>query len=259
METNSFFDIKRLKYLLLRQLSFNSKAMLIATGAVMGVIMFIGTMVLLFSYKTIEPASFLNSIFPSFFIVGYIFSSIIFSELNSPHRGYMYLTLPASAFEKLVSAWLICSLGYVLFFIVVMYVLNFYFIAIAAAFTMKTVPVFNLLEPGGLKIFGVYLVTQSVFFLGSLYFRRLNFLKTLLALFVVVFAISLYSGLLSKILFFSHERNMQWWSMNINSHQAGMKHFAEDIIVPAAKILFWGCTAPFFLLVSYYRLKEREV
>lgn len=259
MDNNSFFDIKRLKLLLMRQLSFNSKALLIATGAVMGLIMFIGTMVLIFSFKTIEQAPFLNSIFPSFFIVGFIFTSIVFSELNSPHRGYMYLTLPASALEKLASAWLICSIGFVLYFLVVMYLLNFYFIGIAALFTTKSVSVFNLFDPGILKIFGVYLVTQSVFFLGSLYFRRLNFLKTVLALFVVSFAIALFSSILSKILFFSHSGNMPWWAMNISNHQAGMKHFAEDIIVPAAKILFWGCTAPFFLLVSYYRLKEREV
>jgi hypothetical protein len=260
MSTHSFFDINRLKNLLVRQISFNYKILLIATGAIAGLLLFIGTMMLLFSGQTIDQKVFLGLIMPYFFVGGYVFSSVVFSELNSPHRGYLYLTLPASTFEKLISSWLVCSVGYVLFLSIVMYVINLYYITIAASFTLKTVEVLNIFTPSVLKMFGVYMVTQSIFFLGAIYFRRVNFLKTFLALFVLVMVITFYSGILSKLLFFTNSFNNQWWAHHIGINQSfDMKHIAEHVIVPIAKTLFWGCTAPFFLLVSYYRLKEREV
>jgi hypothetical protein len=260
MSTNSFFDINRLKHLLLRQVSFNYKILLIATGAITGLLMFIGTMMLVFSGQTIDQTVFLGMIMPYFFIGGYVFSSVVFAELNSPHRGYLYLTLPASTFEKLFSSWLICSVGYVLYMNIVMYFINFYYISVASAFTLKSVPILNIFTPALLKMYGIYLVTQSIFFLGAIYFRRVNFLKTFLALFVLVMAIAFYSGILSKLLFFTSSFNNQWWMNHIGADRSiDMKHIAEHVIVPVAKILFWGCMAPFFLLVSYYRLKEREV
>lgn len=260
MKTNSFFDINRLKYLLLRQLSFNYKILLIATGAIIGLLMFIGTMMLLFSNSTPDQQTILGMMMPYFFIGGYIFSSVVFSELNSPHRGYLYLTLPASAFEKLISAWLVCSVGYVLFGSIIIYFINFYYISIAAAFTSKTVELVNIFSPGVLKVFGIYMVTQTIFFLGAIYFRRVNFLKTILALFVLVMIIAFYSAILSKLLFFTSSFKNQWWMNNIGmNHSFDMKNMAEHVIVPIAKVLFWGCTAPFFLIVSYFRLKEREV
>lgn len=260
MNTNSFFDLNRLKYLLLRQLSFNYKILLIATGAIIGLLMFIGTMMLLFSDTTPNQQTILGMMMPYFFIGGYIFSSVIFSELNSPHRGYLYLTLPASTFEKLLSAWLVCSIGYVLFGSIIVYFVNFYYISIAAAFTSKTVVLVNILSPGVLKVFGVYMVTQTIFFLGAIYFRRVNFLKTFLALFVLVMIIAFYSGILSNLLFNTSSYNKQWVVNYLGTHhRADFENLAEHVIVPTAKILFWGCMAPFFLTVSYFRLKEREV
>lgn len=260
MSTNSFFDITRLKYLLIRQLSFNYKANLIATGVIVGIMIFSGTMMLLFSDQIMTQQIFLGMIMPYFFIGGYIFSSLIFSELNSPNKGYLFLTLPASTFEKLLSAWLSTSVFYILFISVIMYILNFYYWAIASSFTSKTVELMNLFSPGVLKVFGVYIVTQSVFLLGSIYFRKVHFLKTILALFVIAFIIAIFSGIMARILFSPTSFQNMSWMNNMNfDHSFDFKYTAEHVIVPIAKVLFWGCIAPFFLVVSYFRLKEREV
>lgn len=259
MKTNSYFDITRLKHLFIRQLSFNYKVLLIATGSVVGLLLFIGTMMLVFSHRTIDQPVFLGLVMPYFFIGGYVFTSIIFSELNSSHRGYLYLTLPATSLEKLFSAWIFSSVGYILFISIVLYIINFYYISVASFLSFKTVPLFNVFDSKVLKMFGVYLVTQSVFFLGAIYFRRVNFLKTLLALFVVVVFIGIFTNVFFRIVFFRDDVN-NFLSVLFNHQRTHhLEYLAEDIIVPAAKILFWGCTAPFFLTVSYFRLKEREV
>jgi len=258
MSTNSILDINRLKCLLARQIRFNYKILLIASGAITGLLMFTGTMMLLFSGQNMDQRTFLGMIMPYFFVGGYVFSSVVFHELNSPHRGYLYLTLPASAFEKLLSAWLVSSVLYVLFVGVVMYILNFYYLLVASSFAHKTVEIFNMFSPGVIKAMGVYLVTQSIFFLGAIYFRKVNFLKTILALFVITLIIAFYSGVLSKILFDTTSFNNNWMIQN-TKHSFDFKHMGDHVIAPIAKVLFWYCMAPFFLIVSYFRLKEREV
>jgi len=254
METNSFFDINRLKYLIQRDFSINYKTMLIASGAITGFLMFIGTITIIFGDKSMNEQNILGMIMPTLIIAGLISTSLVFSELNSPHRGYLYLTLPASAFEKLISSWLVTSVFYVIFSIVLLFILNVYYIIIAEAFTSKSIPLINIFSIEVLKPFGIYMVVQSIFLLGAIYFRRVNFLKTILAWFVVFIIISLYTGLLGKILFnhFSVDNTMM-------NHSNDLKLTIENIIVPVAKLLFWFALAPFFLIVSYFRLKERQV
>jgi hypothetical protein len=254
METNSFFDINRLKYLLIRQLSINYKTFLIATVAVIGFMMLIGTKILLLDSKSLNVGDIFGIFLPAFFIGGFIFTSIIFSELNSPHRGYLYLTLPASAFEKLLSMWLITSIFYVIFGGIIVYFINLYYVFIATIFTSKSIEIINLFSLDVLEAFGMYLVFNSIFLLGAIYFRRINLFKTLLAGFVLITILSIYIGLLGKILF-NH--------FAVESHDLNrtfeLKFTFENQIVPIAKFLFWFALAPFFLTVSYFRLKERQV
>lgn len=254
METNSFFDINRLKNLLIRQISVNYRTWLIATAAITGFLMFIGTVQLLFNTESIDANYMFGIFLPAFFIGGFIFTSMIFSELNSPHRGYLYLMLPASTFEKLVSAWLITSVLYVMFSCLVIYFINIYYVFIAEVFTSKTVEVVNLFSSDILRIFGVYLVLQSIFFLGAIYFRRINFFKTLLSGFILLVIFSMYSGILMKILF-----DTSSFHGEMVKDVSGIEFMLENVMQPLAEYLFWFAVAPFFLIVSYFRLKERQV
>ena len=254
MESNSFFDLNRLKNLLIRQISVNYRTWLIATGAITGFVMFVGTLNLIFDVENLDAESIFGFVLPVFFIGGFIFTSMIFSELHSPHRGYLYLMLPASALEKLVSAWLVTSVLYVLFASCIIWLINLYFIFIAEVFTTKYVELVNLFSFDILKIFGIYMVFQSIFFLGAVYFRKINFLKTILSGFVFVVIITVYSGLLSKLLFGSASFDNKT-ALDISS----MNYTAEHVLKPLAEYLFWFALAPFFLIVSYFRLKERQV
>jgi len=254
METNSFFDINRLKLLVMRDLGINYKTTLIAAAAITGFLMFIGTMTIVFGNNPMDVQSILGMILPTLIIAGFISTSVVFSELNSPHRGYLFLTLPASALEKLISAWLATSVFHVIFSLVLLLILNIYYILIATAFTSQSIPLINLFSVEVLKPFGIYMVIQSAFLLGAIYFRKVNFLKTLLVFFVFNVVIAIYIGVLGKILF-GH--------LGIDSHDFNgsfeIKATFENQIVPASKFVFWFALAPFFLTVSYFRLKERQV
>lgn len=252
METNSFFDINRFKYLIQRDFSINYKTMLIASGAITGFLMFIGTLTIIFGGKSMNEQNILGMILPTLIIAGLISTSLVFSELNSPHRGYLYLTLPASAFEKLIASWLATSVFHVIFSLVLLFILNVYYIIIAEAFTSQSVPLINIFSIEVLKPFAIYMVFQAVFLLGAIYFRRVNFLKTLLAGFILVVVFSIYSGILAKIMF-NH------FSIDGVNRSLEFKYTTENVIAPIAKYLFWFGVGPFFLIVSYFRLKERQV
>lgn len=254
METNTFFNISRLKFLIQRDFGINYKTMLIATAAITGFLMFTGTMTIVFGEKMMNEQTIIGMIMPTLIIAGLISTSMVFSELHSPHKGYLYLTLPASALEKLSAAWLVTSLFYVVFSLVLLFILNVYYIIIAEVFTSQSLPMVNIFSLEVLKPFGIYMVVQSGFLLGSIYFRKVNFLKTILAFFVFNIVIAIYVGVLVKILFnqFAIDNNMM-------NHSIELKFTFENQIVPIAKFLFWFALAPFFLTVSYFRLKERQV
>jgi hypothetical protein len=256
MNGNLAFNLYRTQLLLIRQCRFNFQTLLIGGGAVAGFLVFVLSIRVFFQSGILTDGSFFGLIMPFFFLGGYIFTSNIFSELRSPGKGYLFLTLPASALEKLFVSWLITSVGYIILAMVVMFVINLFLMAIAAFFTVGSVPLFNLFAPGILKMFAIYAVTQSVFMLGAIYFTRANFLKTLLSLFLISFVLTIYNVLVARFVIF-HNFN----AFNIQSMDFSQTHedFFHHTFVPFMKILFWGCMAPFFLVVSYFRLKERQV
>lgn len=230
METNSFFNINRLKLLVLRDFGINYKTMLIATAAVGGFLMFIGTLTIIFGEKSMNQQNILGMVMPTLIIMGLISTSMVFSELHSPHKGYIYLTLPASAFEKLIAAWLVSSVFYVIFSMALLLFLNVYYILIALLFSSQSVELVNIFSPEVLKPLGVYMVVQSGFLLGAIYFRKVNFLKTILAFFVLNVLIAIYVGVLGKILFGHFGINSNDFNKTFE-----LKASFENQIVPIAK------------------------
>jgi hypothetical protein len=255
MKTNNIFDVQRLFLLFRRQLSLSWKHVLLVFGAISGVA------ILIFSFSIFQhgtadfPISFMSTVLSMFFITGLGFTSAIFNELNSPQRGFLYLMLPATALEKLTIAWFMSAFIYLLLWITTIITLNIILIMINALLIHQPGLTFvNFFVPQYLYVFVVYLVVQPIFLLGSIYFRKTNFFKTILALFVVGLAFAIYTGIVLKLItHFPQE------GVNVHFNNEDMNLFTTKYIVPVAKFLFWGCTAPFFLIITYFRLKERQI
>ena len=255
MNENSLFNIDRVRFLLIRQLRFNTQSLLIGFAAVAGLLTFILTMRVIFGNTPLDSTTFFGNIMPYFFAGGFVFTRSIFSELKTSHRGYLYLTLPASALEKLAVAWFISAVLYMVAALVVMFIINLLLMAFALIFMSPHVPFFNLFDPSILKAYAVYLVTQSVFFLGSIYFRRVHFLKTMLSLFVIGVIIAIYTSVAARLIIFHNFSSFQFGA----DLPDNIKNFFENTFAPIIRVLFWYCLAPFFLVVSYFCLKERQV
>ncbi|MBN2689298.1 MAG: hypothetical protein JXR42_01660 [Gammaproteobacteria bacterium] len=120
------------------------------------------------------------------FVGGFWISSIAFTCLHSKEQSIFYLTIPCSNLEKLLSKLLLTSIIYV-----VALSAFYYIISLLAAFENMLVfhisqVLFNPFDPDVLRTIVYYLVLQSTFILGSIYFKRSPATKTILTLAVLV-------------------------------------------------------------------------
>ncbi|MDO1448579.1 hypothetical protein Q0590_20045 [Rhodocytophaga aerolata] len=243
---NNIFDIGRLTKFIQRQAVLNAPPILIAAGAIFGTMLIVS---ILTGYYGPENMEGLKGFFLFvFFLGGFILTSNIFAELHTPLKSYFYLTLPVSTAEKLIGSWILTSPVYVVVFSVIAYLI--YLIPTIMVGNSYPVPAF--FDHDTFQAIGSYMVIQTVFFLGAAYFRKYNFLKTVLSLFLFQIFIGLYAGLLFWLLFGGG-------NVNDRDFDNGFKGSIENTVPQLAHVFFWYILGPFLLVVSYFSLKEREV
>ena len=194
---------------------------------------------------------------------GYIISSIAFYELGNKPKAVFYLNLPGSIFEKLFSKLLITTIVYIISSLILYYIFSFLAAVISQLLFGKSHPMFNPFYPGVLLCMRIYLVTQSVFLYFSASFRKNVFLKTILILFCIAVFLQVFVMLVSFLVFID-----MWISDIKNIFQIPFLHLADlqaeynvfgTYLLNIAKIFLWFILAPFFWIVTYFRLKESEV
>ncbi len=236
------FQPKRLAHFVLRQASLNMSTFLVGIAAIFGILLLISLLTAYWRPQGISGLPILYLIV--FFLSGIVHTSRTFQELNSQEKAYSFLTLPASTLEKMLGSWLLSSPLFI--FTYGLFTLLVYGLAVLVARNPDALGA--LCNAHTLRSIGIYLVVQTIFFLGACTFKKNNLLKTLLALFlfgvcVMVFVLT-SSLLLARGISFDFSFN------------------SEDIDFGPAKIihrLFLALLGPFMLLVSYFKLKEREV
>ena len=264
LQLTEHFQPRRLWLLLKRDLMNGYKGLLIAMASVGGAVILISML------KTWTRSSdpFYTGFFGALlFIGGYIVTSLAFRELHQNGRGYLYLTLPGSLLEKLTSKLLITSLGYALGCLVFMSAVSGLSEGINRLIFDRGHALFNPFSRDILFATAFYLVTQSVFLLGSVCFRKLALLKTVLALNITLIAFSAVIGLFAWLIslglldrgipkpeVMALFKDIQF-EMNFSIIMAPA---AEGFLV-ALRIIFWGLLAPAAWTISYLRLGETEV
>jgi len=277
--TNGFFSPRRFGQLLLRDLAGGYRGILIAMAAVAGVVILLSGLTALIqaaANRTATGGNFHGGFFIELlFFGGFIITSLTFREARQNGSAIFYMTLPASAFEKLVSKLLVTTVGFAVGSLV-------FFTATAAASEGLNRLVFgvgheffNPFDPRILRAVGLYLILQSVFLLGSIWFKKTAFVKTALSVACLVLGVAIFSGIMARIILAGH--------MVPTSASHGMVHmgalslnwtneFLEGIFGPGGRgyaglmafkligqILFFGLLAPVCWLASYFRLREVEV
>jgi len=248
-------NISRIALLIKRQAKMYKRQYLNGFGAFGGVLFIIVLLSSLFS-NYMDTSKYIALTFPAIFIAGCGFSTSYFDELSSSQKSSFFLLLPASRLEKLISSWLLTSVIYLVVVIAMLFSINVIASSLSVILVDKPFSIFNLFSPDVLKTYAVFMVVQPIFLLGGIAFRKQNFIKTIGMLVLV----SLIIGGIAVLSFFLLFNNIfeiaQYNAISFSDH---MQNSLHQGIILISEILFWGFVGPFFLYISYLKMKEREV
>lgn len=254
MYNNPFFNFNRLYNLIRRENTIRRKSYLTGIAAIVG--LFVLTIVAnSYGSRQVVYDGALEIFYFLVFLGGMIFTSRIFSEMNEPQKGYRYLTLPASTLEKLAAQWLLSSFGYLL----AVSALFFVSVLLGGLLSSALFDVgFSWLELSAFEmsageLIGSYLVAHSIFFLGACAFQKHNFLKTILSVVIVSIVIGLIVVGVAYLML--GDQVMTQGEVHFSSAEFAL----QDQFTQIAEVVIDYLTVPFFLVVSYFKLKERQV
>lgn len=272
---NQFFSFNRFSLLVAKHWADNKKRYLLS------VIAFIGLLIAWFVFTMLIDSRFpmgkgmqMVTYFFLLFVVGSFYANQYFRDLASRAKGINFLLVPASAFEKVL-----CSLLYtvILFFVVftaAFYLVDVVMVAIAKSFVTVEFPsdekgVLNVFEAARLPLDGqsnlnillVFFSIQSVFLLGSVYYAKFSFIKTIITGFVIFFIVFFF-------VYFLYDMMPEGDYVNhfLTSYRVNNKGNGDDYLVTVpvwlGQILYYFLMyafAPFLWIVTYFRLKEKQV
>ncbi len=272
---NQFFSFNRFRLLVLKHWADNKKRYGLSVIAFIGLL--IAWFVLFMLTDSERPMSKdLQQVtfFLSLFALGTFYASQYFHDLGSRAKGINFLLVPASTFEKLL-----CSLLYTVVVFIVVFTAAFYLVDIAlvaisksfaganeAADKITVVNMFkiNLLQfnkDSTVNFLLIFFSVQSVFLLGSVYFEKYSFIKTIIAGFIACFV-------LFCLLYFFNELVLPKGGYHrgfLTSYRVHVDGINDRLIqVPGwigevFRYMVMYATAPFLWIVTYYRLKEKQV
>jgi hypothetical protein len=230
------FNLKRFGLLIKNDLLVN-KQIIFTSVATVAIVLFLYALIFANGVANFHPIAYLLLLF----IGGFWTSSLAFKDLHDKQRNYIFLTLPCSNLEKFLSKLLLTSVGYVLCTLLGFYLLSLLVLAIDALLFHHGQAVFNPFRDNILFYLRDYIILQSVFFLGSVYFKSHAMTKTILALASLALIFILFTFLI-VILF-------------LGPYGLSLLHMFTTIF----KSIFWLLLAPCCWFIAYIRLREAQV
>lgn len=273
---NQFFNLKRFTLLVLKHWADNKNRYGLSVIAFIGLLFtwFLFTIITGFDNKPMGQEVQHITFFLALFAVGTFYASQFFSDLGSRAKGINFLLVPASTFEKLLCCLLYSVLLFFATFITAFYLVDVLMVAIASTFPGADEPgskpavinIFKLIildfnRDTTINFLAFFFSVQGAFLLGSVYFEKYSFIKTIITGFVAWF-------ILFGVMYFFNEQLLprgNYHSGFFTSYRVFVEN-ADDRLVQLPdwigrvfQFLMIYALAPFLWTVTYYRLKEKQV
>lgn len=258
---NNILNLSRLTLLLKRFFIENRQREL----TFWGIAIFVFTL-----FNLMGSSSKMSSVEIFMFISGLIFAAKTFKAFDNSASGMHYLLIPATQLEKLTVAILLSTIYFFVMTMITYIVGTVFGVTIGNLLFDSHNPIqFELFSTapeiviGGQAIqdssfslwetFVSFAIVQSIFMLGSIYFKGNAVGKTMLSLFTISLVLLIIEIFLLKMTFGSYHIDGQ----NITLSLAGNVSLFDGMLVGGkiVKLLL----IPFFWTVAYYRLTEKEV
>jgi hypothetical protein len=209
----------------------------------------------------------------SIFIAGAFYAGNFFKEIHSRSNGAAYFMIPATQLEKLIVGIVITTVYYFIMMIISYVIGNlagtflnnmlasvnifgwniFHYIPLQwKLFSDASGVVVMMNQQAAHNLMGIsatFFISQSLFLLGSIYFKSNQTFKTILS--VIVIQILLIIPLIIAVRLIFGDSGINPGTLQ-NPNDFGM--IAVEILRPFKYLL-----PPFFWVVSYFRLTEKQV
>jgi hypothetical protein len=210
-------------------------------------------------------------------IAGVFYAARFFREIHSSSNGVAYFMIPATQLEKLTVGIVMTSFYYFAMMMIAYVIgnsLGYFFNNMLASMNIDTLLGFSpfhhshlqwklfdiTIEPwmdvSGhksllcLHIFEMFLIEQSIYLLGSIYFKRNQFLSTFLATNIIQILL---------LILFVIELWLVFGTTSINMDGQGFYFYDfGKTLGTILRYVVWALP-PFFWVVSYFRLTEKQI
>jgi hypothetical protein len=266
---NNTFSFERLFALIRKQWIENSRFYMLGTLALLGLM----TIALVFfwvsmdGYAWDERTAYVIYL-AGLFIVGSIYGSISFSVLGSKEKGQYWLSIPASHLEKLITTIL-----YNTMFFFVVYTACFFLVKFGAQLyienTARTVEGASFTPIDWNGSFGtelgyfmlLYFTLQTLYILGSVYFKQYAFIKTTIIVSVLCCILIFVFAKTAETMFSGYNFNLKGLELRSYQDDNGVYRsysLGEDLSRVLGYILKYSWV-PLFWVVTWFRLTEKEI
>jgi hypothetical protein len=275
---NSYFDLNRWLLYIGKHWNENKKKYLLSLGAIGGLL------VLWYSFLMMVNADHplsgeiqVITYYVGLFLTGCLYASLIFSELSDGPKGIQYLLLPVSILEKLLTALLYGVILYFICYTIIYYIVDIPFVKLSnsilktvaeqehkTSFSIQEVANVFVSWKDGDNVFVYFLLAyfsiQSIFLLGSVYFVRFQYIKTLVwglvvFLFLVFFVHKILGSFMPTGGFFIPFTVYRIFDKANGELSVQLPEWISTILL----FLIKYSLAPMLWIVTYFRLKEKEV
>jgi hypothetical protein len=191
------------------------------------------------------------------FVWGPILASHAFTELHDKAKNEAYLLLPASALEKTVARLLLVTLGFFLYLLVFMTASAALIEGINWLVFRQHNRLFVPFSPVVGLLFGHFIVSISMYFLGAAWFRKQHFLKTALTLTAIPLLLAMIMGILIWAVFGGTVPPRIDEGAAYNYYLAHTSAFLALLF--ALKALYFWALPVFCWWVAWMRVRETQV
>ncbi|HEV2478961.1 MAG TPA: hypothetical protein VGS79_04830 [Puia sp.] len=282
MTTGQYFSFSRFRQLVALHWGSQKKLYLLALPAIGGLLIVWGVFLLLMDNNSpLDDGMQAFTYYWGLGLVGCVYSSTIFAEFGSKAYGIAWLGVPASALEKLLCGLLFSTVVVFVGFTLVFYLVDTPLVKIGneliarqhrvwlGGYPIGPNPVWSLW--GGLPgdnfdshlhgLLVLYFILQALFALGSVYFERYAFVKTIIAFMVFLL---LFLVLEKQVM--AHIPPHGWnrytlsndWITNGDTLRVKEVRVSPWITGPLGLLVLLGIP-PVIWVATYFRIKEKQV
>jgi hypothetical protein len=260
--TNSF-SFSRLWLLIKKQWFDNTRLYLLSILALFGLMVLVFLLFYIAGRPVYSEEATLVMFFIGLYVMGFVFASGIFGALGDRPRGIYWMTVPATHLEKLVCGIFYCTVMFTL-----VYTACFLAVQQLTFALIKLNPNYRVMYMGSWDVpmkFAAYFFfpLQALYLMGSVYFERYNFVKTTLAGLTVILLFMGYAHLMYRLFLPEYSSLFSATSFMVNRAASDdnvakiyqLSPWIDEVAIFLMKYLW----IPVFWIVTYFRLKEKEI